>query len=87
MVPTLDDAPASRTLQFNRRRGTMARTGGTDQATTKRTAGRRAGRITPAKRQRMIAEAAYYRAERRGFAPGEALHDWLEAENDIDRCR
>ena len=61
----------------------MARTGGTDQATTKRTA----GRITPAKRQRMIAESAYYRAERRGFAPGEALHDWLEAENDIDRCR
>jgi hypothetical protein len=35
-------------------------------------------------RQRMIEEAAYYRAERRGFAPGDELHDWLEAENEIN---
>jgi hypothetical protein len=31
-------------------------------------------------RQEMIAEAAYYRAEKRGFAPGHDLDDWLEAE-------
>jgi sterol desaturase/sphingolipid hydroxylase (fatty acid hydroxylase superfamily) len=31
----------------------------------------------------MIAEAAYYKAERRGFAPGWELHDWLEAEREI----
>jgi len=36
-------------------------------------------------RLQMIAEAAYYRAEHRGFAAGEALQDWLEAEKDIDR--
>jgi hypothetical protein len=38
-------------------------------------------------RRRWIAEAAYYRAERRGFLPGRELEDWLEAEremNDID---
>ena len=34
-------------------------------------------------RRRRVAEAAYYRAERRGFAPGGDLGDWLEAEKDI----
>lgn len=33
--------------------------------------------------QRMIAEAAYYRAERRGFTPGHELEDWLVAEMEI----
>jgi len=28
-----------------------------------------------------IAEAAYFRAERRGFAPGHELEDWLEDRN------
>ncbi len=36
-------------------------------------------------RQRMISEAAYFRAERRGFAPGGDVEDWLAAEADIDR--
>lgn len=35
-------------------------------------------------RQQMIAEAAYYRAERRGFNGGDALRDWCEAEAEID---
>lgn len=33
--------------------------------------------------ERMIAEAAYYRAEKRGFAPGNDRLDWLEAEKEI----
>ena len=33
----------------------------------------------------MIAEAAYYRAEKRGFAPGKDLNDWLEAKKEILR--
>lgn len=32
---------------------------------------------------RMIAEAAYYRAEKRGFAPGYDYMDWIEAERQI----
>jgi hypothetical protein len=32
----------------------------------------------------MVAEAAYYCAEKRGFAPGHDLEDWLEAEARID---
>jgi hypothetical protein len=35
-------------------------------------------------RYRMIAEAAYYRAEQRGFAPGSELDDWLAAEIEVD---
>lgn len=35
-------------------------------------------------RQRLIAEAAYFRAERRGFAPGRELEDWLDAEIEVD---
>jgi hypothetical protein len=35
-------------------------------------------------REARIAEAAYWRAERRGFAPGGELEDWLSAEKEID---
>lgn len=34
-------------------------------------------------REQMIAEAAYFRAERRGFEGGDPLADWLEAEAEI----
>jgi hypothetical protein len=34
-------------------------------------------------RTAMIADAAYFRAERRGFAPGHELEDWLAAELDV----
>jgi hypothetical protein len=32
----------------------------------------------------MIAEGAYLRAERRGFAPGHEAEDWLAAEAEVD---
>jgi len=38
-------------------------------------------------RHRQIAEAAYYRALARGFAPGHEQEDWLGAEAEIDRRR
>ncbi len=31
-----------------------------------------------------IEVAAYFRAEHRGFAPGHALDDWLEAERELE---
>jgi hypothetical protein len=40
--------------------------------------------IEPERRGVMIAEAAYYRAERRCFEPGHELEDWLAAEGEID---
>jgi hypothetical protein len=35
--------------------------------------------------RRKVAEAAYYRAERRGFAGGTPEQDWIEAEEDLRR--
>jgi len=40
--------------------------------------------IEPERRCMLIAEAAYFRAEHRGFEPGHELDDWLAAESDID---
>jgi hypothetical protein len=31
----------------------------------------------------LIAQAAYYRARKRGFVPGYELKDWLEAEAEV----
>jgi chromosome segregation ATPase len=44
------------------------------------------GNQTPAPEQRhfMIAEAAYYRAECRGYQGGDPVADWLEAEAEIE---
>lgn len=39
----------------------------------------------PQERHRLISEAAYFRAEARGFAPGFEEADWLEAELEIER--
>ena len=41
-------------------------------------------RVPHRDRLEQIAEAAYLRAERRGFAPGLEIEDWLEAEREID---
>jgi hypothetical protein len=48
------------------------------------TAGEGARTIDPELRARMIETAAYFRAERRGFAPGYDIEDWLVAEGEID---
>jgi hypothetical protein len=40
--------------------------------------------VTAEQRQRMIAEAAYYRAQKRGFDPAGQQKDWLEAEKSVD---
>ncbi len=37
-------------------------------------------------REQMIAEAAYYRAEQRDFAPGHEMADWLLAEADVEKA-
>ena len=57
------------------------------QEAVRRTAEAEPGRsaaITHEERRRMIAEAAYFRAQRRGFAGGNQVRDWIEAEAEID---
>ena len=38
---------------------------------------------SPEDLQRWISEAAYYRAETRGFQPGRETDDWLAAEAEV----
>lgn len=40
--------------------------------------------VSEDKRQDMIREAAYYKAEKRNFAPGHDAEDWAAAEREID---
>jgi hypothetical protein len=47
---------------------------------------RKAATGVPLEQRRHYVEmAAYYIAERRGFAPGDPLEDWVQAEAEIDR--
>jgi sterol desaturase/sphingolipid hydroxylase (fatty acid hydroxylase superfamily) len=39
--------------------------------------------VQPVNLDAMIAEAAYYKAEKRGFYPGNDIRDWLEAKSEI----
>ena len=40
--------------------------------------------LSPSDRYRQISVFAYYKAERRGFAPGHMWDDWLAAEREVD---
>ncbi|MDD5033179.1 MAG: DUF2934 domain-containing protein [Methylococcaceae bacterium] len=55
---------------------TTIKTNGTDSAAT-------LIEVEKAILQRRIAEAAYYRAQKRGFEPGFEEEDWVEAEREI----
>jgi hypothetical protein len=39
---------------------------------------------TPAERAKMIADAAYFLAQKRGFGGGKEREDWLNAEKQVD---
>ena len=71
-VPAVPRQSRAATVESPRRRATAA-------------ARRTKATVTGEERRRLIAQAAYFRAERRGFAPGSELEDWLAAEADIDR--
>ena len=89
-------APAATTAASTKPVGAKAAAGAkapaSKQAATARTAkGARprpsdvaAPMIDPEYRRALIAEAAYLRAERRNFAPGYEVEDWLNAESEID---
>ena len=42
--------------------------------------------IDPRRRQELIAQAAYFRAKHRGFAPGHDKEDWCAAEREVDEA-
>ena len=54
-----------------------------DVTATKRTSAANIDNAEKNIRQAMITEAAYFMAEKRGFATGHEMDDWLEAEKEI----
>lgn len=65
---------SARKVSMNGAAGSHEKTSDSDTSSIK---------ITPEERWKMIAVAAYHRAEKRGFAPGDELEDWAEAEKEI----
>ena len=41
--------------------------------------------LSPEELKKLISEAAYFRAKRRGFEPGHELEDWIQAEAEVMR--
>ena len=44
-----------------------------------------AATVSADERRAMVEQAAYFRAERRGFASGHELEDWVAAEQEVDQ--
>lgn len=58
--------------------------GGTTRQTRESSEPDRAPANDAIPREQLIAVAAYFRAEQRGFAPGNEMSDWLDAEADLE---
>lgn len=58
------------------------------KAAPKRRSSKRTGQVnlSPELREEMIREAAYYRAEKRGFQGGDPLADWLSSEEEVNNA-
>jgi hypothetical protein len=73
------------TKSRTRRSRSASDTSSAEQRTDLSARQRRSGMpLTPEERHRLISEAAYQRAEQRGFSDGDPLMDWLEAEREVD---
>lgn len=63
-----------------------ARKAATKKKAVRKAAAIKGGRkvLTPEKRYRLIAEAAFLKAESRGFVGGDPVADWLAAEKEVE---
>ncbi len=83
------EKPAKKPSRKRNAKTTAKASGAAGRKSGSRARGRKASttsvmNVTPEVRRQMIAEAAYFRAEARGFAPGHELEDWLAAEQEVD---
>ncbi len=46
---------------------------------------RKGAAVSPQERWNMIAQAAYLKAEKRGFTGGHEYYDWIEAEKEVSQ--
>lgn len=55
-----------------------------EPGSTRKSPAKKVTTVSPEHRYHMIATAAYFLAERRGFAGGYEMQDWISAEAEID---
>ena len=72
-----EKSPASPTVRKRAPRKTVTTASGESKPTLTRFFGHE-------HREALIAEAAFLRAEKRGFSPGHEMEDWLAAESEVD---
>ena len=75
--PRTPESPPPAEKAAPRRRAPSASAAPASPATTAIT-------VSEETRRAMIAQAAYLRAERRGFTPGNEVEDWMAAEAEVD---
>ena len=80
---TADSAPPTEKAT-QRRRTAPTKTDAASSSNTTVTVASTAVAISESSRRAMIEQAAYLRAERRGFLPGGEVEDWLAAEAEVD---
>ena len=81
--PSKPASAASRTSS-RRPRSAGAATAAPRTRAAARTTVARNDAVDADRRRALIAQAAYFRAERRGFRAGGEEQDWLEAESEVD---
>ena len=84
--PAVKKAAASKTVTAKTAapKGTIKPKTSKAPAAQKTAVGKGTTHITPELRYRMICDAAYFHAERRGFVGGNPCDDWTLAEAEVD---
>jgi len=81
-APSGGSVPARKAATKTAARKTIAKSAPSRKKTTRKATAARL--ITVEERRRLIAEAAYLRAEARGFTGGSPEEDWVKAEAEVD---
>jgi hypothetical protein len=88
---TKRESPGAKTVSAKTVKRTAKKTAGSERtdgpamvALESETATAATSSIDPEVRRQMVAAEAYFRAERRGFAAGQEVEDWIAAESVVD---
>jgi hypothetical protein len=84
MVTKLESPGVKTVKRKAKKTAASERTNGSTMVVMKSEATSATSSIDPEVRRQMVAAEAYFRAERRGFAAGQEVEDWIAAEGVVD---
>jgi len=84
MVTKLESPGVKTVKRKAKKTAASERTNGSAMVVMKSEATSATSSIDPEVRRQMVAAEAYFRAERRGFAAGQEVEDWIAAEGVVD---